>query len=230
MEHAKKLMLVDPKMYRASMRDKTLSKLDEEIEQTLNSELSDGDKALNYIDALRRYKFYGIEPLTDKKEEKDEKMAESEILATVSSDVRHKAKRLMDHLKQDPSFKIGGEGEIFYNQQKISHSHVGDLLNDILEKKKTTVRAEEPPGWREFSNSLKSLGVPRDLITNTDRRNYMYPRPQKTEKIRKNKKATAAAAEVGDYKASSTPSRTRTRKKVSLRSRWLEYDDDDDEQ
>jgi len=117
-------MLVDPKMYKASMRDKKLSKLDEKIEQTLNSELSDGDKALNYIDALQRYKFYGLEPSVDKKEEKDEKMAESEILATVSSDVRHKAKRLMDHLKRDSSFKIGGEGEIIYNQQNFLHSHV----------------------------------------------------------------------------------------------------------
>jgi len=62
MEHAKKLMLVEPKLFRASMREKTLSRLDEEIENTLNSELSDSDKALKYIDALRRYKYYGEEP------------------------------------------------------------------------------------------------------------------------------------------------------------------------
>ena len=35
MEHAKKLMLVEPKLFRPSMREKTLSRLDEEIEKTL---------------------------------------------------------------------------------------------------------------------------------------------------------------------------------------------------
>jgi len=176
MDHAKKLMLVDPKLYRASMREKTLGKLDEEIEHTLNSELPDGEKALNYIDALRRYKFYGIEPKANKTEEEKGDSMESEILESVSSDVRHKAKRLLSHLKRDSNFKIGSEGEIIYKQQKIPRSHVGDLLSDILEKKKTTAD-EGPLGWRKFSNSLKSLDVPSNLIVN-----YMHLKLQKTEK------------------------------------------------
>jgi len=40
MENTKKLLLVDPKLYRPSMRDKTLSKLDEEIDLTLNADYS----------------------------------------------------------------------------------------------------------------------------------------------------------------------------------------------
>src|SRR5258708_8117491 len=123
MEHAKKLMLVEPKLYKASMREKTLSNLDEEIENTLNSDLEDGENALKYIDALRRYKYYG-EPVAEKKIEKAS--AESEILSADSSVQRHKATRLLDHLKRYENFKIRDEGELIYKQQKLHKSHVGD--------------------------------------------------------------------------------------------------------
>jgi len=63
----------------------------------------------------------------------------------------------------------------------------------------------------------------------------MHPKLQKNEKARKTKKtsasaAMAAAATGAEYKASVTPSQTRSRRKISApRSRWLEYDDDDEQ-
>src|SRR6266581_8662394 len=216
MEHAKKLMLVEPKLYRASMREKTLSRLDEEIENTLNSELSDSDKALKYIDALRRYKYYGEEP--QKKEKEKSAGEESEILATVSGARRHKAKQILDHLKRDPSFKIGDEGEIIYKQQKLYNSRVGDLLNDILQKK-STVTDGGPLGWQEFSDSLKSLGVSRDLVENSDRWRYMHPpttppppTPPPPPQLRKKKQVLAFPP-----RGPTVSSRGRIRKPYSIR-------------
>ena len=78
MEHAKKLMLVDPRLFRLSMREKTLSKLDEEIEQTLSSDLVDSEKALRYIAALKKYKYY-----ESSKREETEVDVESKILSTI---------------------------------------------------------------------------------------------------------------------------------------------------
>ena len=58
MEHAKKLKLVEPKLFCPSMREKTLTRLDEEIEKTLNSDLPDGEKAIKYIEALILFKIF----------------------------------------------------------------------------------------------------------------------------------------------------------------------------
>lgn len=197
-------------MYKASMREKTLSKLDEDIENTLNSDLDDGEKAARYIDSLRRYKYYGESAIADKKKEEEKPSAESEILATVSADQRHKAKRILDHLKRDSSFKIGDEGEIIYKQQKIHKSHVGDLLNDVLQKK----TAEEGPlGWQEFASTLKSLHIPKDLITNPARWKEIAESAK-----RKNRRQSS----VADF----TPLITR-QKRVTKRPRWLAYDEDD---
>jgi len=207
-------MLVEPKQYKASMREKTLSKLDEEIESTLNSDLVDSEKAAKYIDALRRYKYYGEPPVPEKKEEKAS--AESEILATVSTAQRHKAKRLLDHLKRDTNFKIGDEGEIVYKQQKLHKSHVGDLLNDVLQKTSTD---EGPLGWQEFASSLKSLGVPKDLVENRARWKHVRPDPTTPKKVRSSKTADNAAAV--------TVTRGKSKRQLRKHQSWISYDEHD---
>jgi hypothetical protein len=207
MEHAKKLMLVEPKLFRQSMKEKTLTRLDEEIEQTLSSDLPDNEKAIKYIAALQRYKYYDApKEVTEKKVD-----VETDILASVPDVQRHKAKRLLDYLKRDADVKIGENGEFIYRQEKLPQSHVGELINDILKKKSPA--GESPRGWREFSNSLKSLRVPKDLIENTERWKYMYAPVEKVKRVRQ-------IAPV------LTPEPlTRNRKRKSIRPRWLEYDD-----
>jgi len=56
MEHAKKFVLVDPRFVRPSMRDKTLSGLDADISNILESDASDEMKAKNYAATLSRFK------------------------------------------------------------------------------------------------------------------------------------------------------------------------------
>jgi hypothetical protein len=69
MEHAKKLMLVDPSVYerqqlpqqqqqQQSMPQKTLSYMDKEISETLNGDASDDVKAKLYIAVLKKYKAF----------------------------------------------------------------------------------------------------------------------------------------------------------------------------
>ena len=209
MEYAKKLMLVEPKLFRPSMREKTLSRLDEEIEKALSSDLPDNEKAAKYISALQKYLYYETpnKPV-------EEKTSESDVLNTVSSTQRHKAKRILEHLKSDSSFKINDGGEISYNQQKISKSHLGDLLNDLLKKKST----EEPPGWQQFSNSLKSLDIPKSLVENPDRWNYMHP---VIKKGKKKTKKTSPAVSIQSF--SPSPRRGGRRR---TQPRWLDFDND----
>jgi len=215
MEHAKKLMLVEPKLYRPSMREKTLSRLDEDIEETLASDLSDSEKAAKYIAALHRYKHYGAP-----KEVEEKVDVESDVLDTVPLSQRHTAKRLLDHLKKDRNFKIGDRGEISYNQQKVPQSHLGDLLNDILRKKSG---GERPVGWEEFANSLKGVDVPKELVENTDLWNYMHPVAKEVKKVKKFKHSTPR--QVSPPPPLSTPRRSRIARKTR-KPRWLDYEDE----
>ena len=204
MEFSKKLMLVDPKLYRASMREKTLSRLDEDIEQTLNSELSDEEKATNYIAALRRYKYFGIPPKVEPKVD-----IESEILETVPAAYRYKAKRLMEHLKRDPSIQIGEKGELIHNQQKIEDSHLGDLLNEVIQKKPPQPTPQElgVKGWEEFESALKGYNLSKDLSENLERgtrrpkskrlKTQQPPPPPPPASLQKKNKSAAAKSSRG---------------------------------
>ena len=77
MDHAKKMLLVDParlnsqhadlrepsgdllkQLYRPTIVDKQLSRLDADIAKTLNSDLPDDVKAKQYEMALRGYRYY----------------------------------------------------------------------------------------------------------------------------------------------------------------------------
>jgi len=192
------------------MKEKTLTKLDKEIEQTLSSELPDSEKAVKYIAALRRYKYFDSPVKEEAKVD-----VEEDILSTVPITQRHKAKRLLEHLKRDTSVQIGEKGEFIYRQQKLPLSHVGELLNDVLQKKLS--KGESPKGWRKFAETLKTLDVPRDLIENTDRWKYMHAPAVRAKKLKK---------------PTPVPTREplpRTRKRATpykrLPIRWASYDD-----
>ena len=74
MEHAKKMILVDPQFYRPSMTEKALNGLDGQISSILSSDLPDDVKAKRYAEAVRRYgniKETIIEPAETKKVDGD---------------------------------------------------------------------------------------------------------------------------------------------------------------
>src|SRR6266516_5406275 len=62
MEHTKKLVLVDPRFSRPTMKDKVLSGLDNDISSILNSDASDEAKAYSYMSALSRFKAISSPP------------------------------------------------------------------------------------------------------------------------------------------------------------------------
>ena len=226
MEHAKKLMLVEPKLFHPSMREKTLTRLDEEIEKTLNSDLPDGEKAIKYIEALRQYKYYES-PQTKEKEQETQANVKSEILSSVSGAQWHKAKRLLEHVKRHKDVEIGEKGELIYNNQKIQQSRVCDLLNDILQKRSSSIL----PGWKKLSDSLKTLNVSRALIVNTDRWKHMHippPSPRGLTTKRTSPKASISRSSL-QRKAQNaeglqlTLDRSFCNRKCS--SHWVDYDE-----
>ena len=99
MEHARKLVLIDPRFARPSMREETLNALYSKIESILSSDAPDDEKAKQYIQTLKRFKYYDEIPTPPMKQ--IEKL-ESNVLQSLSSHQQHRAKRLLDHLKTVP--------------------------------------------------------------------------------------------------------------------------------
>jgi hypothetical protein len=211
MENTKKLLLVDPKLYRPSMRDKTLSRLDEEIEQTLNADCADDEKAIRYLASLKKYRHYDME---NKSREDSKSPVESEVLHTIPSEKRYKAQRILDQLKRNRDVQVGEEGEFIYKQQKLHGSRIADLVGDVLQKKSY---AESPVGWREFANSLREAKVPRDLVVNTNTWNYMHPKVVDEDiKRRRRRQSSIEETPIVDSKRKSN-------RKASQKKTWIEF-------
>lgn len=175
MEYAKKMMLVEPRLMRPSMREKSLSKLDEMIEETLTSDLPDDEKAKRYTMTLNKFRYYDEPPVTPVAKKDDD------ILQSIQSNQQYKAKRLLQQLKKNSDIKFDDDGQIIYRQSLVPNSNISDLLTDVL-KKKTTVA---PVGWQQFSDSLKASNIGRELVVNEDRWKYMNPVKKEDSKPKK---------------------------------------------
>ena len=164
MEHAKKMMLVDPRFARPSMRDKSLSAMDTEIANTLDSDAPDDVKAKHYIMTLKRYKFHEEIP---KPTVKPIEKLESTVLQSVSQKQQYKAKRAMDLLKRNSEVDFNDQGELIYRQSKVPGSNIVDLIEDLTR----TTSTEAPVGWEALAQSLNK--APCEIVSNTRSWNYL---------------------------------------------------------
>jgi hypothetical protein len=172
MENAKKLLLVDParatQLYRPTITDKKLSTLDHEISSVLNSELPDDEKVKRYSMCLKSYRV--LDGYNTPKSNPDEN-----ILKSVPSSVRPKAKRLLKHIK--PYTKWSDEGEIVGKERVVPYSDISELMTETLSSKPSD---KKPLGWEEFADTLKRARTPRELIGNDKLWKYMNPKSKKT--------------------------------------------------
>ena len=160
-------MLVDPRFARPTIREKTLSGLDSEIDHILNSDVSDDVKVHNYATVLRRHKSYSFPP--EAKPKPIEKL-ETELLQSLPATKKYKAKQLMKRLNQQKEVDWSSDGELIYRQEKIPKSNIVDLIDDVLQTKTT----ETPPvGYEALAAALKAAETPRHLISNAARWNFM---------------------------------------------------------
>ena len=92
---------------------------------------------------------------------------EAEILESMPVTVRHKAKRLIRIIKENPQLTWNERGELIHKQTTIHDSSIVELISDILKQKR--VGDERPLGWREFSESLAESGeISKELVPNYD--------------------------------------------------------------
>ena len=216
MDHAKKMLLVDPArltsivgtapsaivpesapttaetrdhlrtLYRPSMVDKQLSKLDADIVDTLNSNLPDDEKAKRYAMSLRAYRYY--EPKTlpfdrygararQRDEDEDD---DDDLLQSTPLPLRRKAKRLLKSVK--PYARWNDDGEIVYRNELVPHSDVGELIASALDS--STTKKTRPKGYEAFADALKRARTPKEFINNENLWSYLNPKSSKTIKKR----------------------------------------------
>ena len=169
MEHTKKFMLVDPQFHRSTIKEKTLSKLDNVIEEILQSDLTEDEKVKKYTVALNRYRaIEEYEPRVSESLKKED--FESDVIRSVPLAQQYKAKRLLDYLKKDPEIQWSDKGELIHRQNIVQNSNVVDLVSDLLRKNTT---GENPEGWQQVADSLSKSNVPKEFILNAKRWRYI---------------------------------------------------------
>jgi len=186
MEHAKKMILVEPRQIeklKETMLDKTLSKLDGEIYEILHRNVADDEKAKLYSNSLNRYlnidkpsviTKFDSKPIdtTEAASEsvKESKNIESLVLETVPKKWQSQASRLLTHIKNNPDVNWSEKGELILKNKTIPKTHVVDLMNDLLRKRTST---PSPSGWKHLADALKDYNIPHELIGNDDRWKYI---------------------------------------------------------
>src|ERR1043165_799800 len=164
MEHAKKMVLVEPRQIeklKETMLDKTLSKLDGEIYEILHRNMADDEKAKLYSNSLGRYlnidkpsvitKFDSkpVDTIEPKSETvKDSKNVESIVLETVPK--RWKALRpdtdercYMDVLQD----LVNSYNNTYHRSIGMSPSQVS-IENEDIVRKRLYVEKKRPPIWK----------------------------------------------------------------------------------
>lgn len=196
MEYAKKMVLVDPRLmdslqkpqsHTSTIVEGALNKLDMDMKEILNRpDLSEGDKVTMYNQVLQRYLTYQnkIEPpkvhlLNAEKLSapaptpiagQEDEHIEEEIVEAAPKVMRKKAHLLLKRLRRDPQIDWNGKGELVYKGKTVKNSHINDLVQDVLRKRKQ----HNPHGWETFADALKQNNVPKDLVGNVERWNYMH--------------------------------------------------------
>ena len=201
MEHAKKMILVDPRML-DSLQSKTspvpeatshsLSEMDQAMRDVLDrNDMDDNNKADSYQQLLwrflKRFGQYRDKPLGKVEisqtsptsvtlpdgEVTIEKTSkvEKRVLESVPKTLKRKAQLLLDHVKDNLDMSWNERGELVYQGQTVEGTNMSDLVNDVLRQRK---KSEDPRGWETFAQALKATNVPRELIGHTERWKWMH--------------------------------------------------------
>ena len=136
-------------------------------------------------------------------EEKD--AVETEIIQSAPKNLRRKASLLLRKLKQNEHIRWNTNGEFVYRGEVVPHTHIHDLVQDILRKRKNYI----PQGWQRFAKALKESNIPHDLVGNQDQWHWMNEEQFKanTGKLIQPLAATASESDVRGQKIKSESSK-----------------------
>src|SRR5271163_1126845 len=151
MEHTQKFVLVDPRFVRPSMRDRTLSGLDADISNILESDASDEMKPKNYADTLSSFKHIFNPPLEKPKPAEKPK---TQALPAREKKLRYKIKQLQNRLGRKERLEFDDGGKL--DQANISDSDISELtVDDPSEVEAEWEQLKETPHKKSTPHSKK---------------------------------------------------------------------------
>ncbi|KAJ8050915.1 hypothetical protein HOLleu_04298 [Holothuria leucospilota] len=188
MEHTKKLVLVSPealdraKDSRPQRLEKTkVRELEEQLSSVLNDpHLDDTTKMKRYSEVLQRYTVYhakadelpqirvipGTKSDAQPKDTSQTRAIERDVIESVPRAFKSKATQLLGKIaSSDSGLYWTDRGELVVDDRTIKGSHIVDLVNDMMRKRKSAT----PVGMDEFTKALARINTPRELIGNPDR-------------------------------------------------------------
>lgn len=195
MEHAKKMVLVDPRMLDAvktagppvpDATSESVRDMDEHMRNILDrSDLHVDEKAqlyqqtlMKYLNRVNQFRHQPLGTVELKSPSSlppwsppphEQQTMRKEVLHSVPKTLKKKAERLLDHIERNPDLAWNPRGEIEYQGQRIPDTNVVDLINDILRKRQQFT----PKGWETFATALRQSNVPQDLVGHPDRWAFM---------------------------------------------------------
>ena len=226
MEHAKKMILVDPRMLENLQQRKPSTPAvpdgavdsAREIERQMADILSEPDAAhqadtyhqllrryLNRLDQIRHRPLGTVElarnPLNrasaDTREGEETDRVTQAVLTSLPKTLQTKAKALLTQIKNNPDVTWNEKGNLIYQQNLVPGSNMVDLVNDVLRQRKT---AADPAGWEVFADVLKEDNTPRELIGNPQRRRWMQRTDADSPKLKKKKRQRSPSTAWLDFK------------------------------
>ncbi|KAJ8050170.1 hypothetical protein HOLleu_03266 [Holothuria leucospilota] len=246
-ENSKKKILLQKATQPTPPERTKLQDLEGQLSVILNDTLIDDvTKMKRYNDLLQRYMVYHTKarepptvrvlpetqpkPTLDDKvnRNKEQEAIENEVLNSVPKALRSKAEQLLRKISSsDGVVDWNGKGELIVNEQAVKGSHIVDLINDALRKRKSL----QPIGTKDFSKALAKLNVPHELIGNPDRWQEMTKLlnpedkdrpdlPELPESLPDDEELYGAAFHLPSKKQKTLSVRPKTRKKTT---RWEKY-------
>ena len=147
--------------------------LDDEVGEILNRKnVNDHDKAKLYSDVLQKYLTAkeqitptgNLSPVVTQITPLSMYSNES-ILETVPKKYKTRAENMLRFLRQSGKIHWKDDGRVSYQDREITDSNIADLINDQMRSRKTF----NPRGWLPFTEALKEMNAPNELIGNPRR-------------------------------------------------------------
>ena len=137
--------------------------------------------------------------------------SDDRILSTLPKTMRSKGEVLLKELHSDDNITWNSRGEVVIGKDgsPIPHSNVSDLVNDLIRNRRNT---RDPKGWRDFARHLHEMNVPRELIGNSRRLEYMLREGSPTLSSKKRSPSTPLMEEEEEEDGSFLRSRGRRRR------------------
>ena len=169
----------------------TLARLDEEMKQIMdNKMLNEDEKMKLYNNVLQQFMLTKSQAMrervvpvkwTETRSENEQLSSRSrsddveteimtrDIVRSLPQKFRNKGAALMDRINKSTALNYNRRGELVYKGQTIPGTHISDLVNDVIRRRKNF----NPTGWQTFAAALQELNFPKDLIGHKQRVEYM---------------------------------------------------------